>query len=292
MKHPFMAIVFAFIMLAAAAIATADDSTSATNGYGQPVASKELVKVLADMQKLDSTGMLGLQAWAAYAKPEPPELTLSPLDQVESDIMVKLSPPDREAVLSWLNHGGRAKLHARRVSDADIGPCVDLIDLEKCNVAAGHIESASDLPSRAFRNLPFTVAAGANQDGGIAIERGFAIVKNDATLETHCVSFKNVGQKKVAAVTFLYKIHAQSGQVVVAGSNVRAGSFDPGSIVAGPATAADLVSLRNDSAGKLLLDNCWTKTTQLATAPLLRAAYITVGIAAVTYDDGSHWPGQ
>jgi hypothetical protein len=137
--------------------------------------------------------------------------------------------------------------------------------------------------------VPFTVTGGNNQDGGISIERGFAIIKNDATSETHCLTFKNVGQKKVDALTFVYKLHAQNGDVVFAGSNLRAGNFDAGPEVGGPATAPELGSLRSDGPDKMLLDNCWTKSTQVATPGLLRTAYITVGVASVTYDDGTHW---
>jgi hypothetical protein len=47
--------------------------------------------------------------------------------------------------------------------------------------------------------------------------------------------------------------------------------------------------IRSDGPDKALLANCWTRTTPMATPELLRATYIAVGVASVTYDDGTHW---
>jgi hypothetical protein len=114
-------------------------------------------------------------------------------------------------------------------------------------------------------------------------------VKNDATSETHCLSFKNDSGKKIDGITFIYKIYSQNGQVLTAGSNLRTGSFEAGAEVAGPSTATDLSGIRSDGPDKALLANCWTHTTSMATPVLLRASYIAVGVASVTYDDGTHW---
>jgi hypothetical protein len=288
-KRPIVAIALSIVVLTAAAIAAADDSPPALNPYGQPASNRDLLRVLADIQKLDYGGILGLQVWASYSKPEPPSPILTPLDQVETDIVLKLSSTDRSAVLSWLNRGGRSKLYALGGSDVDIGPCVDLVDTGSCNAATSHGSGPTGAAAPSFRDLPFTFAPGSNEDGGIAIEHGFAIAKTDARSETHCLTFKNVGSKKADAVTFVYKIHAQSGAIIYAASNVRAGSFEPGAEVPGPDTAAVFAGIRSDGPDKALLANCWTKTTPLATSALLRAAYITVTVVSVTFDDGTHW---
>ena len=294
MKRSFAAFILGVFLVSAVSTAAVGDSPAPSNGYGQPIPSKDLIKVLAQIQKLDQGGMLGLHVWAGYSRPQPSDPPLTPLDDIETAIIFKLSPSERDAMLSWARHGDRSELLALGVSNADIGPCVDSIDRSDCNAVAAaggatNAAASSTTTSAAFHDLPFTVAAGNNQDGGISIERGFAIVKNDATSETHCLTFKNVGAKKVDALTFVYKLHAQNGEVVFAGSNLRAGNFESGQEVAGPASAPDLGTLRSDGPDKMLLNNCWTKSTKVATPGLLRAAYMTIGVASVTYDDGTHW---
>jgi hypothetical protein len=46
--------------------------------------------------------------------------------------------------------------------------------------------------------------------------------------------------------------------------------------------------LSSDGPGKELLANCWTRNTAALPA-LLRADHFTVGVAAVTYEDGTNW---
>ena len=285
----FTAFVLGVILVVAISTVAGGDSPPPSNGYGQPIPTKELVKILAAVQKLDQGGTLGLHVWAGYSRPQPPDPALTPLDEIETAIILKLSASERDAMLSWAGHGDRSALLTLGVTNADIGPCIDLIDRGNCNATASHGGTTAAAAPAAFHDVPFTVAGGNSQDGGISIERGFAIIKNDATSETHCLTFKNVGAKKVDALTFVYKLHAQNGQVVFAGSNLRAGNFDAGQEVAGPATAPELGSLRSDGPDKMLLANCWTKSTTVATPGLLRAAYITVAVASVTYDDGTHW---
>jgi hypothetical protein len=294
-QRPIVALALCGVMLGIAAIAAAEEPTSAGGDAGQSAPSKQMLAVFKAIQALDQSSVIAVQVWASYPKPEPPEPILTAEDQVEAAI-AQLKPPERTAVLSWLDHGGRSKLYALGASDADIGPCVPDVDPKNCAAlsatgTAGATVNASS-GSSGFRDLTFTVAPGQGDGGGIAIERGFAMVKTDATSETHCLSFKNAGTKKADAVTFVYKLHAQSGEVVYAGSNVRAGSFDPGTEVPGPDGPASLAQLRAGP-DKAQLDNCWTKTNTLATPALLRAAYIVVGVASVTFDDGTHWvPGQ
>ena len=272
--------------MAAGSVAALADQSTTSSGTGP---SALLLRILKGVQELPSPDTLSLHVWATYSKPDLPSPNLTPLDQIETDILLKLSPAERTAILSWLNRGGRSKLYALGVSDADIGPCVEMVDASNCSTASSSGGGQTASAPASFRDIPMTLTAGSNQDGGVSIEHGFAIVKNDATSETHCLTFKNIGQKKIDGITFVYKIYSQSGQVLTAGSNLRAGSFEPGADVAGPAAAADLSNIQSDSPDKALLANCWTKTTQMATPELLRASYITVGVASVTYDDGTHW---
>jgi hypothetical protein len=298
-KPPIIVLSLCALFLSVIAIAAAEEPASNVGGYGQPAPSKQLLAVFKAMQALDAPSVIAVQVWASYTKPEAPETILTAEDQVEAAI-AQLKPPERTAVLSWLDHGGRTKLYALGATDADIGPCVPDVDPKNCaasssapgSASAAASSSTTSSTSNAFRDLTFTLAPGLGDGGGIAIERGFAVVSSTSTSETHCLTFKNAGSKKVDAVTFVYKLHAQSGEVVYAGSNVRAGSFEPGTEVAGPNGPGDLAQL-SSGPNKSQLDNCWTKSNSLATPALLRATYITLGVASVTYDDGTHWtPGQ
>ncbi|MBV8163761.1 MAG: hypothetical protein JOZ91_05795 [Candidatus Eremiobacteraeota bacterium] len=288
MKRQLCTLALCIVMVAASTIAVADQSTT----YSGTQASPLLLKILKGVQELSTADTLSLHVWATYSRPDIPSPNLTPLDNIETDIMLKLPTAERVAMLSWLDHGGRTKLYAVGATDNDIGPCVDSIDAANCNTLSSSSNSGVNQPLTgpiSSRDLPFTLAPAGNQNGGVTIERGFATVKNDATSETHCLSFKNDSGKKIDGVTFIYKIYAQNGQVLTAGSNLRAGSFEPGDDVPGPATAADMSGIRSDSPEKALLANCWTHTTSMATPALLRAAYIAVGVASVTYDDGTHW---
>lgn len=273
---PFFVVVCAFL---AAAYASSIAGT-------QPAASADLRKTLKAIQELDPASVLGLQVWASYPKPEAPSPILSALDEAEAEILT-LKPDDREAVMSWLEQNGRGKLHAQGASDADIGACVPEVDPKNCSLSATQLDQAAT-SAGSYRDLSFALASGADAGGGIAIERGFAIVKSDATSETHCLTFKNVGPKEADAVTFVYRLQARTGAVIDAGSSVRAGSFSPGMEVRGPSSAGDLVN-PPDGSDKSQLDNCWTRSAHLAPPALLRATSITIGVASVTYNDGTHW---
>ena len=287
-RRRFFSLALTIAMLASSAIAIADQSTT----YSGTQASPLLLKILKGVQELSSADTLSLHVWATYSRPDIPSPNLTPLDNIETDIMLKLPTAERVAMLSWLNHSGRTKLYAVGATDNDIGPCVDSIDAANCNAMSSNASGGANTVAvgpTAYRDLTFTLAPSGNQTGGVSIEHGFATVKNDATSETHCLSFRNDSGKKIDGITFIYKIYGQNGQVLTAGSNLRAGSFEPGVEVPGPATAADMSGIRSDSPEKTFLANCWTHTTSMATAELLRASYIAVGVASVTYDDGTHW---
>ena len=288
MKRQVCTLVLSMIVLFGSTIAFADQSTT----YSSVQASPLLLRILKGVQELSSADTLSLHVWATYSRPDLPSPNLTPLDQIETDIMLKLPAAERVAMLSWLDHGGRSKLYAVGATDNDIGPCVDSIDAANCNAqtaSAGGTTNTGAAGPMGYRDLPFTLAQQGNQSGGVSIEHGFATVKSDATSETHCLSFKNDSGKKIDGITFVYKIYSQNGQVLTAGSNLRSGNFDDGAEVPGPATQADMSAIRSDSPEKALLANCWTHTSSVATPALLRASYISVGVVSVTYDDGTHW---
>ena len=126
-RHPIVVLALCALMLGIAVVAAAEEPSSTAGDACQPAPSKQLLAVFKAIQALDQSSAIAVQVWASYPKPEPPETMLTTEDQVEAAI-AQLKPPERAAVLSWLDHGGRSKLYALGASDADIGPCVPDID--------------------------------------------------------------------------------------------------------------------------------------------------------------------
>lgn len=267
---------FCAFLVAAYATASADFPPWYPNN--QP--SYALLNALNAIQSLDGGSLLAVQNWAQNSGGAAPNPVFSDSDRVEAQIAA-LRPGDKAAVISWLSGGGRGKLYTQGATDAQIGKCLFPIDPPSCS------SSPSASPSPNYRTLPFGLAPNAADAGGIAIERGFAVVSNDGTSETHCLSFKNVESKTAVAVTFEYQLTTQAGDVLSTGSNVRAGTFSPGVEIAGPASYSDLRNVMNRD----LKNNCWSTSSSLANIALLRAAFMTIQVKAVTYDDGSTWSG-
>jgi hypothetical protein len=87
-----------------------------------PPPSSELLAALAAAR---FGPMTALVAWATRAQPS--DASGGPLQALETQVM-NLAPGDRDALLYWLQSHGRAALHARGVSDAQIGPAYFSID--------------------------------------------------------------------------------------------------------------------------------------------------------------------
>jgi hypothetical protein len=271
--------IFAFIFsctFLAAAYATASADYPPWYPNNQP--SYALLNALNAVQSLSGGSLLAVQSWAQNSDGSPPNPVFSDSDRVEAQIAA-LRPGDKAAVISWLAGGGRGKLYTQGATDAQIGKCLFPIDPPSCS------SGPSASPSPNYRTLPFALAPNAADAGGIAIERGFAVVSNDGTSETHCLSFKNVESKIAVAVTFEYQLSTHGGDVLFTGTNVRAGTFSPGIEIAGPASYSDFQSAMNRD----LKNNCWTTSSSLANVALLRAAFMTIQVKGVRYEDGSTW---
>jgi hypothetical protein len=80
-----------------------------------PAPSDALVQALASAR---SAGMPAIVAWAA--QPVAPAAATGAVSAAELEILA-LAPPDRDAMLFWLDAHGRGALHARGASDGDIG---------------------------------------------------------------------------------------------------------------------------------------------------------------------------
>jgi hypothetical protein len=261
--------------------------SSAQNGYYPypSYPSYALLQALTAAQGL-SVGDAGqLQAWVRQGSFQPPNPVFTSLDQVEAQIAA-LSPPDRNAIATWLNGGGRGALFARNVTDAQIGPCKFPIDPPSCSSGS----PSAPTPNPDWRNIPFALAPGANDASGIAIDGGFAVVKNDGTGEVHCLTFRNTSAKTAVIVTFGYQIFGTSDNLLNNGVNQRSGTFSTGITIAGPAKYSDYTSLRGGVGNKDALQNCWSQTSGLANIGFLQANYMTIQVNAVKYDDGTSWP--
>ncbi len=86
-------------------------TTAAVLAQTAPAPTQALIDVLAEARAAD-TGALA--AWAQGRSASP---AITPL----VDKILALAPPDRDAVLFWLDGHGRRGLHARGLTDAQIG---------------------------------------------------------------------------------------------------------------------------------------------------------------------------
>lgn len=258
--------------------------------------SAALKQVLGSIARFDDASLIAISYWASYPNPQAPEMPATDLDRVQVETLT-LGPTERDALFTWLAHHGRAKLYALGVTDGDIGPCQNLIDLKECHSSQQHppgaladagVGSGASPGSGATseHDLLFTIASAAAAASGIALESGFAAVDANANSFTHCITFRNATQKTAAALTFTYKILAPSGDVLTAGSDILVGSFTPGSEAAGPKS---FVEFAHAHQAKSMPPNCWTKSFDATDPTLRRAASLTIGVASVTYEDGSHW---
>ena len=263
-------------------------------GAGQLQPSAALTQSLATIAHFDDASRIAISYWASYPNPQAPDTPLTDLDRVQTKVLT-LAPAERDALFTWLTHGGREKLYALGVTDRDIGPCQPLIDPKSCHTspALGLAQSTPSASTRAFsttggqRDLTFSATSDASAASGIALERGFASVDADAGTLTHCISFRNTTQKTVAALTLTYKILSQSGDVLTAGADIVVGSFTAGEEIAGPSSFGEFQGTQ--SSGHPSPPNCWIRSSSAQDAVLQRAARFTVGVASVTYEDGSHW---
>jgi hypothetical protein len=275
--------------LAIVAVSGAASSGAASDGYyppNNPYPSYALLNALNAIQNLSSGQAGQLQFWARQGNLQPPNPIITPVDQIEAQIAA-MSPPDRNAIAAWLTGGGRGALYARNVTDAQIGPCNFPIDPPSCSGAAPPSSQPTD-----WRNITFALAPGADTASGIAIDGGFAAVRNDGTAETHCVSFRNTSQKTAVEVTFSYQLYGGSDNMLTNGTSVRSGTFSTGITIAGPPSFSDYQSAKQGIGNKDRLQNCWSNSSGIANLAYLQANYLTIQVIGVKYDDGSVWPPQ
>ena len=263
-------------------------------GAAQAAPSASLEQILASIEHFDDASLIALSYWASYPNPQAPDTPLTDLDRVQVKALT-LAPPERDALFSWLDHGGRTKLYALGVTDNDIGPCQALIDLgcrkPQSSVAeslaqGGAGTNSAAAPPAIRRDLLFAIAGAASSASGITLERGFAVMDTSSDMLTHCVTFRNTTAKTAAALTLTYAILGRSGEVLTAGSDILVGSFTAGSEIKAPQTFDEFAQV---SLAGSVPTNCWKKSLAATDPVLQRAAGLTIGVTSVTYEDGTHW---
>lgn len=285
-RRAFVALTVSLAIVAAAGVAS---SGADNNGYYppyNPYPSYALLNALTAIQNLSSGQAGQLQFWAQQGNFQPPNPIFTPVDQVEAQIAA-MYPPDRTAIASWLIGSGRGALYARNVTDAQIGPCKFPIDPPSCAGGTPPTSQPAD-----WRTIPFALAPGADTSNGIAIDGGFAVIKNDGTGETHCLTFRNTNQKTAVEVTFRYQLYGTSDNMLMNSTSVRTGTFSTGITIAGPASFSDYQTTKNGVGNKGMLQNCWSNSTGIANLAYLQANYMAIQVVGVKYDDGSTWPPQ
>jgi len=271
-----------FVMLFVAGSA----ATGSAQGY-YPYPSYALLTAINAVQSLSVGDASQLQSWVRQGNFQPPNPVFTSLDQVKAQIAA-LTPPDRNAIATWISGGGRGGLYARNVTDQQIGPCKFPIDPASCTSG-----SASPSPQNPdWRSIPFALAPGASPASNISIDGGFAVVRNDGTAETHCLTFRNTSTKTATAVTFSFSLYGASDNMLSTVTNVRNGMFSSGITISGPTTFSDYTSNKNGVGNKDALQNCWTTNSGIANLAFLQATYTTIQVTAVTYSDGTSWPAH
>ena len=274
----------AAIIIAAGTVSSGAD----TNGYPpyNPYPSYALINALTAIQSLNSGQAGQLQFWAQQGNLQPPNPIVTPVDQIEAQIAA-MYPPDRNAIVAWLTGGGRGALYTRNVTDAQIGACKFPIDPPSCAGGAPPTTQPTD-----WRTIPFALAPGADTSSGIVIDGGFAVIKNDGTAETHCLTFRNTSAKTAVEVTFRYSLYGASDNMLSNNTNVRAGTFSTGITIAGPPTFSDYQTAKGGVGNRDRLQNCWATNAGIANLGYLQALYMAIQVSGVKYDDGSVWPPQ
>jgi hypothetical protein len=278
------AIAAVFVLIAFWALRAS--TSRAQGGYPYPQPSYALLNALTAVQGLSVGDATQLQSWARSGNLRPPSPIFTSLDQVEAQIAA-MSAPEQNAIVAWINGGGRGALYARNVTDSQIGPCKFPIDPPSCSSGSAPNKQTSD-----WRSIPFALGPGANAASGIAIDGGFAVVKNDGTAETHCLTFRNTSPKTATAITFGYQLYGASDNLLNAGSTQRTGTFSTGVAIAGPASFSDYTSVKSGVGNKDTLQNCWSQTSGLANIAFLQATYMTIQVTSVNYSDGTTWPSH
>jgi hypothetical protein len=237
-------------------------------------ASGALDNALGEIRNLGTLDFDDLVKWAKGGHPMPDNPTFS-LENVEADID-RLHADDQNAVLSWLQGGGRSALHSAGASDADIGPPRSI---DKASAPA---------TPNPWRNVPLATASlnGATQ-GPIQILGGFAAAKRDGTSAIACISFKNTDARVAKNVVIVFPLIGDGGQVLGTLELDRPGEF-----------SSNIGIYTFDSMGawqagggpvKSFAQNCVQKDLPTAALPFLQMRAVGYGVQQVDFADGSSW---
>lgn len=247
--------------------------------------SAKLVEILTTISHFDDASLIAISYWASASNPQAPDVELTDLDRVQTESL-QLAPAERDALFTWLNHGGRDKLYAVGASDAQIGQCQKLIDEKSCAGAQGQTVAAPGLATAGSHGLALHLTP-SDPSSGVELEGGFAAVSG-ASILTDCIGFKNTSTKTAAAITFTYQILDPNGSVLEAGSDIVVGSFTPGAVVTAPdPSAANGWSGSGGTSPQP--SNCWVKASGQSDPALSSGSGFAVEVASVTYEDGTHW---
>jgi hypothetical protein len=249
-------------------------------GATTPPPNQKIIELLSTISHFDDASLIAISYWASAQNPQPPDADLTDLDHVEI-ASVQLPPDQRDALFTWLDHGGRQKLLALGLTDDEIGPCQKLIDPQPCK---GIAAAPPSIALSGYRSLTLRLAP-ADPASGLELQGGFAILSGSSTL-AHCIGFRNASNKTAAAITFTYQLLDAANDVLEAGSDILVGSFSPSTTVPNPSPGGIGGWLGGGAAEKP--QNCWLKTSD-AGATLAHGTTLAVEVASVTFEDGTHW---
>jgi len=225
-------------------------------------APPQLVRVLAELQRLDDQQFLKVTAWAQGRESG----SIRAIDNLESG--------QKYAIMQWLRGNGRHDLYNLHVTDAEIGP-------ERVGAdSPGPTPAPTALP---WRELAMSNAGGAADASNIAFVDGFGAARPSGTGMTLCVSFQNNAAKTAKSVHFDFVLQDQNGAPIATIPFDRKGTFSSGVAIRTYASFLDFVN-SGFNLNPNYNENCVSRNTDVANVQSL-----TYQVTHVEYDDGTSW---
>ena len=253
---------FVFVLVVALALLV-PVMTSKTRADAPP--PPQLVRVLAELQRLDDDRFLKVTQWAKGKGSG----SIRAIDDLESG--------QKYAIMQWLQGYGRHDLYNLRVTDDQIGPQRAGADLPDPSTPT---PSPTPIP---WREISMSGPVAGADPSNIAFIGGFAAARPSGTGFAACVSFQNNAAKTAKVVHFDMILRDQSGMPFETIPFDRKGTFSSGIAIRTYRSFYDFVNSGYNVNPKYN-DNCVSQDTFVQ-----QVRSVTYQVTHVEYDDGTEW---
>jgi len=138
-------------------------------------------------------------------------------------------------------------------------------------------------PASPWRSLPFAASSLSARGSRIAVNRGFAAVRNDGTEGVACISFVNQSATTATQIDVDIEILDNWGLIKRVQRVRRIGTFVSGTEIGGPAGPQTVA----DARANCVIDG--ENTLDDPTDPFSSASAVVYAVRAVFYADGTSW---